>query len=45
MLLFALERPELEKVLDEDPYYRRTAGVEVRGIREWTPVVGGGKEG
>ncbi|RKN43200.1 YciI family protein [Streptomyces hoynatensis] len=39
VLLFPLERPELERVMADDPYYR-TPGVEVVGIREWRPVVG-----
>jgi uncharacterized protein YciI len=38
MLVFDVERTELESILDADPYYR-TPGVEVAGIREWTPVV------
>lgn len=29
-----------EQVLDGDPYYRRTEGVRVVSVREWTPVVG-----
>ncbi|MGY6023269.1 YciI family protein [Streptomyces spinosirectus] len=41
LLLFAVERDRLEEILDTDPYYRRTPGVEVRSIREWTPIVGG----
>ncbi|MFJ6387712.1 hypothetical protein ACIQJT_08940 [Streptomyces sp. NPDC091972] len=41
MLLFAVERAELEELLEADPYYRSTPGVEVRAIREWVPVVGG----
>lgn len=40
LLIFSVDRPHLEEILDEDPYYRRTPGVEVRAIREWTPVVG-----
>ncbi|MEU4384584.1 hypothetical protein [Promicromonospora sp. NPDC023805] len=32
-------RPELDRILDADPYYR-TPGVEVTRIREWVPVVG-----
>ncbi|MFK4102636.1 YciI family protein [Streptomyces sp. NPDC019531] len=40
LLVFAVGRAELEGILEEDPYYRRTAGVEVRSIREWTPIVG-----
>lgn len=39
LLIFAVDRPELDTILDADPYYR-TPGVEVTGIREWTPVVG-----
>lgn len=40
LLLFAVGRDRLEEILDTDPYYRRTPGVEVRAIRGWTPVVG-----
>ncbi|WP_405644846.1 YciI family protein [Streptomyces sp. NBC_00019] len=40
LLVFALERAELDEVMDEDPYYRRTPGVEVRSVREWAPIVG-----
>jgi uncharacterized protein YciI len=41
LLLFAVNRPELEEILKSDPYYRSTPGVEVRAIREWSPIVGG----
>ncbi|GLP72810.1 hypothetical protein TUSST3_94260 [Streptomyces sp. TUS-ST3] len=40
MLVFAVERAELEEILAADPYYRSTPGVEVRAVREWAPVVG-----
>ncbi|WP_329243825.1 YciI family protein [Streptomyces canus] len=40
MLLFAVGRAELEEILEADPYYRRTPGVELREIREWAPIVG-----
>jgi uncharacterized protein YciI len=40
LLVFALERPELDQVMRGDPYYHRTPGVEVRSLREWIPVVG-----
>ncbi|MFF7138761.1 YciI family protein [Streptomyces sp. NPDC008196] len=40
MLVFAVERAELEEILAADPYYRSTPGVEVRTVREWAPVVG-----
>ncbi|MCX5333666.1 YciI family protein [Streptomyces sp. NBC_00140] len=40
LLVFALERAELDQVMDEDPYYRRTPGVEVRSVREWAPIMG-----
>ncbi|WP_053749354.1 YciI family protein [Streptomyces sp. MMG1533] len=40
LLVFALDRPRLEEVMREDPYYRRTPGVDVRSIREWAPIVG-----
>lgn len=39
LLVFDVERAELEVILDADPYYR-TPGVTVAGIREWVPVVG-----
>ena len=39
LLVFDVERAELRRILDADPYYR-TPGVEVAGIREWAPVVG-----
>ncbi|MCT9083305.1 YciI family protein [Streptomyces fulvoviolaceus] len=41
LLVFAVDRPELEELLKEDPYYRGTPGVEVHAIREWSPIVGG----
>lgn len=41
LLVFDVERTELERILDADPYYR-TPGVKVTGIREWAPVVGPG---
>ncbi|MFI0515296.1 YciI family protein [Streptomyces sp. WSLK1-5] len=41
MLVFAVDRAELEEILEADPYYRSTPGVEVRAVREWVPVVGG----
>ncbi|MFJ2259135.1 hypothetical protein ACIOKD_12455 [Streptomyces sp. NPDC087844] len=28
------------RILDADPYYYRTRGVEVAGVREWAPVAG-----
>ncbi|MGP3967163.1 YciI family protein [Streptomyces sp. 6N223] len=31
-------RPELERIMAGDPYYR-TPGVEVAGVREWTLLV------
>ncbi|MGW1030112.1 YciI family protein [Streptomyces sp. NPDC002577] len=34
LLVFALDRRELEDVMREDPYYLRTPGVQVRSIRE-----------
>lgn len=39
LLLFDLDRAELDRLLAADPYYR-TAGVEVLTVREWAPVVG-----
>ncbi|MGX1369634.1 uncharacterized protein YciI [Streptomyces canus] len=40
MLVFAVQRAELEEILEADPYYRSTPGVEVRAVREWVPIVG-----
>ncbi|MDH6550897.1 YciI family protein [Streptomyces sp. SAI-041] len=40
MLVFAVGRAELEEILEADPYYRATSGVEVRAVREWLPIVG-----
>lgn len=45
VVAFAVDRSRLEEVLRDDPYYRRTPGVEVRSVREWAPVVGGVQEG
>ncbi|NEB06092.1 YciI family protein [Streptomyces sp. SID13726] len=42
LLVFVVGRERLEEILEEDPYYRRTPGVEVRSVREWSPVVGFG---
>lgn len=39
LLVFDVGRPELDRILDTDPYYR-APGVEVAGVREWLPVVG-----
>lgn len=39
LLLFDVDRAELDSILDTDPYYH-TKGVSVARIREWTPVVG-----
>jgi uncharacterized protein len=39
LLVFDTAPAELERIIDADPYYR-TPGVEVVGVREWTPVVG-----
>jgi uncharacterized protein YciI len=40
LLLFAVDRAQLEQILDTDPYYRRTPGVEIRTIHTWTPITG-----
>jgi hypothetical protein len=42
MLMFDVERAELDRILDADPYYR-VAGVKVVHVREWMPVVGPGE--
>lgn len=39
LLVFSVDRAELDRILDSDPYYR-TPGVQVVAIHEWTPVVG-----
>ena len=38
MLIFDMQREELDRILDADPYYH-VAGVEIVRIREWTPIV------
>ncbi|MBT2408478.1 MULTISPECIES: YciI family protein, partial [unclassified Streptomyces] len=42
LLVFDVERGELDRLLEADPYYR-TPGVEVLGVREWAPMVGRGQ--
>ena len=45
MLIVDVERAELDRILDADPYYR-VPGVKVVQVREWMPVVGlGGRCG
>ena len=45
LLLFDVpDVEELDRLLDEDPYYR-TPGVTVVRKQEWSPVVGAGTEG
>ncbi|GAA2060510.1 hypothetical protein GCM10009801_02130 [Streptomyces albiaxialis] len=39
LLVFTVDRAELDRLMDDDPYYR-TPGVEVVRIRAWSPVVG-----
>lgn len=39
MLVFDVDRRGLEEITRADPYYT-TTGVQVRSVREWTPVVG-----
>ena len=38
LLIFDVEPAVLERIMDEDPYYR-TSGVRVLSIRQWAPVV------
>ena len=38
MLIFDLQREELDDILDADPYYR-AAGVSIVRILEWMPIV------
>lgn len=38
LLVFAGSRSDVDRVMDEDPYYT-TEGVRVVGLREWRPVV------
>jgi uncharacterized protein len=44
LLVFHVERAELDRILDDDPYFR-IPGVEVVSVRTWTPVVGPGRPG
>ncbi|WP_433182701.1 YciI family protein [Actinoallomurus sp. CA-150999] len=39
MLIFDVDRPGLDAIMDADPYYN-TPGVRVHDIREWTLIVG-----
>lgn len=39
LLVFDATRDRLDALMADDPYYR-TDGVQVVGVREWTPVVG-----
>ncbi|MFC4534441.1 YciI family protein [Sphaerisporangium dianthi] len=39
LLVFDVERAELDAIIGADPYYR-TPGVEVAAVREWSPVIG-----
>ncbi|TPQ15628.1 YciI family protein [Streptomyces sporangiiformans] len=39
VLIFDVDRPRLDAIMDADPYYG-TSGVRVAGVREWTPVIG-----
>ena len=38
VLIFDVERAELDQILAADPYYR-VPGVKVARVREWMPVV------
>jgi uncharacterized protein YciI len=38
MLIFDVERDELDKILDADPYYHMEGVQKVR-IREWSPIM------
>jgi uncharacterized protein len=42
VLIFDVDRPGLDAILEADPYYD-TPGVRVHEVREWTPIVGPGK--
>ncbi|NGO11699.1 hypothetical protein G5C60_29915 [Streptomyces sp. HC44] len=44
VLIFDVNRPELDTIMAADPYYN-TAGVRVLTIREWTPLVTPGRPG
>ncbi|TDC74096.1 YciI family protein [Streptomyces hainanensis] len=37
LLIFPVDRPELDRIMADDPYYR-TPGVRVVDVREWTPL-------
>ena len=39
MLIFDVERADLDRILEADPYYR-VLGITVVQVREWMPVVG-----
>ena len=39
LLIFDVERENLDRILAADPYYR-TPGVEITAIRPWTPLFG-----
>ncbi|MEV0408173.1 YciI family protein [Actinoallomurus sp. NPDC050550] len=39
MLIFDVDRPGLDAIMDADLYYN-TPGVRVHDVREWTPIVG-----
>ncbi|MBJ3808413.1 YciI family protein [Streptomyces flavofungini] len=39
VLIFDVDRSELEEIMAADPYYG-APGVRVQGVRAWTPLVG-----
>ncbi|GAA4640197.1 hypothetical protein GCM10023196_104750 [Actinoallomurus vinaceus] len=41
MLIFDVDRPGLDAIMEADPYYS-TPGVRVHQVREWNPIVGPG---
>jgi uncharacterized protein YciI len=39
LLVFAVDREGVERIMDEDPYFT-TAGVRVVSLRAWRPILG-----
>lgn len=39
MLVFDTDRPGLDRIIGDDPYYS-TPGVRIASVREWHPIVG-----
>ncbi|KRV47769.1 hypothetical protein AQ490_05180 [Wenjunlia vitaminophila] len=39
LLIFSVERDELDRILADDPYFR-SEGCTIASIRRWTPMLG-----